>query len=164
MIHRERVGGCSCPLALSVAVQQGAETTFAVIDPAGLVIAISQIPPRHLGVRVIGVSRQVVEKNLGGALKKLLPGFEDFARLGIVIDVLAPLELIIAAIILQSRIRRRGAGDLCRHRAGQENKEGERAFQISWSVGRSGVVTLRRVRDVVLRTKCSRFRPSGRCR
>jgi hypothetical protein len=138
MIRGERVGGGGGPLALAVAVQQGAEAAFPVVDLAGLIVAVSQIPPCHFGVRMIGKRGEVFGKNLRGALEVIDAVLLGGARLGGVVEVFAALEEVVGGVRTQRGIDGLGPGNLGDCRAGDEDEKCERAFQDAGSVVRFG--------------------------
>src|SRR5690606_4801120 len=49
MVRCERVGGGCGPNALAVAVEQGVKAALRLLDGTALVVAVSEIPPGHLG-------------------------------------------------------------------------------------------------------------------
>ena len=115
-------------------VQQGAEAAFPVVDLAGLIVAVSQIPPCHFGVRMIGKRGEVFGKNLRGALEVIDAVLLGGARLGGVVEVFAALEEVVGGVRTQRGIDGLGPGNLGDCRAGDENEKCERAFQDAGSV------------------------------
>jgi hypothetical protein len=98
MIRRQGVGGGGGPLAIAVAVQQGTETAFPVINLTGLIEAVAQIPPGHFGIGMIRKRAEVVVENLGGPLISIPLAFLVGARLGRVVEIFPALEKIVRGI------------------------------------------------------------------
>ncbi len=161
MIRGQRVGGGGGPFALGIAVDERAEAALALLDLAGLIVAVAEIPPGHLGVRVIGEGAEVFGKKLGRALIVGRAVGEVGGALGGVVEVFAAQEEIVGRIRCECGIDRFGARHLCGRGAGEEQGDGERAVQ---SEGKSVGGVTRRASGAGWRRRCSRCRLSGRCR
>ena len=129
MIGRHRVGRGRDPLAFAVAVDQCAEATPRVIDHARLVMAVAEIPPRLLGLRVVGKQIEVIGEDHRRALVVLGAIGEIGRGLRRVVNVFPAKKQIVGRIAGQHRVDRWGARHLGDRGGAQREGENNRAGQ-----------------------------------
>ena len=129
MIGRHRVGRSRDPLAFAVAVDQRAEATPRVIDHARLVMAVAEIPPRLLGLRIVGKQIEVIGEDHRRALVVLGAIGEIGRGLRRVVNVFPAKKQIVGRIAGQYRVDRLGARHLGDRGGAQREGENNRAGQ-----------------------------------
>ena len=112
MVGGEGVGGGGGVFPPAVAVQEGAEAALRVIDQTGLVETAAEIPPRGLGVGVVGELVDVFGKNIRRAEVEIAACFEIDAGLRGVVEIFPAREEIVPCICTEILGDDAGAGRL----------------------------------------------------